>query len=220
MGKHVIVDLEMCNVTKIQKNKEYRYGSEIIQIGAVLLDENNEIIDEFSSFVSPKYGRLDGRITKLTGITEYNLKDAPDLKDALTAFMNWLPEDVIAVSWSHTDDLQIKHEIKAKGIEVEGLSDLLSTWEDCQMTFSKKLGKHEQISLSNALVMADIYYEDGAHDGLVDAKNTALLYAKMQREETLILNEYYVSAVTGEKLEESDDFKTDWDKLFAGIKLS
>lgn len=63
---------------------------------------------------------------------------------------------------------------------------------------------------------ADINYEDGAHDGLVDAYNTALLFAKMEREPQLILNPYYQRAVT----DKEDDFGFSLGTLFAGIDLS
>ena len=44
--------------------------------------------------------------------------------------------------------------------------------------------------LSEALIIADIDYDENIHDALVDAKNTALLFAKMQREPKLTLNAY------------------------------
>ena len=53
--------------------------------------------------------------------------------------------------------------------------------------------------LSEALIAADIMYEDGAHDGLVDAYNTALLFAKMEREPDLVLNPYYQHAISDEE---------------------
>lgn len=213
---HVVVDFEMCKVTKLQKTREFSLGAEIIQIGAVLLDENNDEIDSFSTYVKPEYGRLDNFITKLTGITEYNLKDAPKFSDALSRFMSWVPEGTVAVSWSHTDDKQLKKEAEAKGIEMEGLYKLLETWEDCQATFSDKMNTTKAYNLTEALNIADIYYEDGAHDGLVDARNTALLYAKMEREEVLTLNKYYVEATS--EVEEEPIF-SDWTRLLAGIVL-
>lgn len=69
--------------------------------------------------------------------------------------------------------------------------------------------------MSEALVAADINYEDGAHDGLVDAYNTALLFAKMEKEEELTLNSYYQRVVTGEP--ENTGFTLG--NLFAGLDL-
>lgn len=76
--------------------------------------------------------------------------------------------------------------------------------------------KQRCYKLSEALVAADIIYEDGAHDGLVDAYNTALLFAKMERETELVLNPYYKRAITSD--EEECGFSLG--SLFAGIDLS
>ena len=80
------------------------------------------------------------------------------------------------------------------------------------------MGSKDAYNLTEALNIADISYEDGAHDGLVDARNTARLYAKMQREEELTLNRYYMEA-TGLVEKEDDDFGLDWTKILAGIIL-
>ena len=37
---YVVIDLEMCHVPKTYRSKNYKYASEIIQIGAVMLDQN------------------------------------------------------------------------------------------------------------------------------------------------------------------------------------
>ena len=36
---YLVIDLEMCKVPKNYRGKNYKYASEIIQVGAVLLDE-------------------------------------------------------------------------------------------------------------------------------------------------------------------------------------
>ena len=48
MSKYVIVDLEMCNVPKGIKRDTYNWRNELIQIGAVVVDESLNIIDEFN----------------------------------------------------------------------------------------------------------------------------------------------------------------------------
>ncbi|MEG1917235.1 MAG: PolC-type DNA polymerase III [Oscillospiraceae bacterium] len=60
----------------------------ITEIGAVVL-RGGEVVDRFSSFVNPNR-RLTPEITGLTGITDDMLKDAPQLKDALGAFLTFV----------------------------------------------------------------------------------------------------------------------------------
>ena len=40
---YLVIDLEMCKVPKNYRGKNYKYASEIIQVGAVLLDEDDNI---------------------------------------------------------------------------------------------------------------------------------------------------------------------------------
>lgn len=198
MCQYAVVDLEMCKVPKKIKKDKYPWRLETIQIGAVLLDESLEIVDKFSTFVSPQFGFIDKYIKDLTGISQADLQSAPHMDEALGKFVNWIPDDVKAVSWSRNDEWQIRREIEAKDIRIEGLDAILDNWIDCQETFAEKMHSSKCYSLSEALVAVDIMYKDGAHDGFVDAYNTALLFAKMEREPQLVLNPYYKNAISDE----------------------
>lgn len=215
MCKYAVVDLEMCIVPRAIRKGKYHWGRETIQIGAVLLDENLEIVDEFVTYVSPEFGYIEKKIHKLTGICKEDVATAPNMKEALRRFVDWLPNDTRAVSWSNNDELQIRHELEAKDIYVDGLESVLNNWIDCQKTFSEKMHNDRCYKLSEALIASNIVYEDGAHNGLVDAYNTALLFAKMEREEELVLNPYYERMVTGKT--ENSGFTLG--SLFAGLDL-
>lgn len=201
---YVVVDLEMCRVPR-RKKEGYGYNREIIQIGAALLNEEYEIVDRFNQLVSPQFGNVDGFIQNLTGIRRMQLTKCPNIETALQYFLDWLPEgEVIPVSWSMTDRTQFKKELELKGIEIpERFQTMLELWIDCQPQFSHKLDRGNKcFSLSEALIAADIPYDENAHDGLVDACNTALLFAKMQTEEELVLNPYYVKVQANNETEE------------------
>lgn len=215
MCQYAVVDLEMCKVPCGTKKDKYPWRHETIQIGAVLLNEALEIVDEFSTYVFPQFGFIDTFINDLTGISEADVQNAPSMEEALRRFVNWLPDGVKAVSWSRSDEQQIRHEIEAKDICIEGLNAILDNWIDCQETFGEKMNSSRCYKLSEALVAADIMYKDGAHDGLVDAYNTALLFAKMEREPQLVLNPYYADAIS----DESSDSGFTIGNLFAGVDL-
>lgn len=195
MAYYVVVDLEMCKVPKYNK-PGYGHNHEIIQIGAALMDDKLDIIDKYNTFVKPDYGVLDDFISKLTGIKPEDLKDAPMVAEAVEDFLGWLPDgEVTAISWSFADRNQFHHELTSKGIEIsDRFNHILENWVDCQPQFSEKMNMKKRYSLEEALVAADICTDGHAHNGMVDAYNTALLYAKMQREEKLVLNKYYKTA--------------------------
>ena len=62
----------------------------------------------------------------------------------------------------------------------------------------------KQYSLKEALIAADINYDEHIHDGLIDARNTAELFIKMKKEPVLKLNKYYVHAKKGKVDDEED----------------
>ena len=122
-----------------------------------------------------------------------DLDGAPDTKTALERFVDWMPDDAILVSWSDNDERQIRKEVEAKEIEIDGLDRYLDGWIDCQKTFGEKMKTPKTYNLSEALIIADIIYEDGAHDALVDARNTAMLFAKMESETEFKISSYFYS---------------------------
>ncbi len=217
MSKYVVIDLEMCNVPGTMR-KKYNRRQEIIQIGAVLLDDDLKVESKFNRYVRPEYGYLDDFIKGFTGIRWSDLADAPMLAEALMDFNNWLPaEDVTIVSWSRTDEKQLLNEMEAKGIAFIRIDELFADWLDCQPMFARKLGNTRQYRLQEALVAADILTEGEPHNGLADAYNTALLFAKMMKNDELELNPYYRRFFLGEKDEPLGYSMGD---LFAGLNLS
>ena len=144
------------------------------------------------------------------------MKDAQDVEKVFQEFMDWLPEsEVRAVSWSRTDEQQIRKELAAKQISIKGMDELLDTWIDCQKTFGEKMNSRRSYKLSEALIAADIISEGQEHDGLADAYNTALLFAKMEREEVLQLNAVYAEAIA----EEQESLKFTLGDLFQGCSF-
>ena len=216
MCKYVVVDLEMCRVSKqVRRHSFYKYGLELIQIGAVLVDESFNIIDSFNSYVSPQVGELDRFISKLTNITDKDINGAPAFARAMDSFLDWMPEDVTLVSWSRSDEAQIRREAALKGYENERLDDLLGDVIDCQKMFEKKIDINRAYNLGEALNLTDICQEERLHDGLADARYTAELFVKMMKNEKLF-NSFYETAHN----DCTEHLGTSLGNLLAGLNLS
>lgn len=192
MSTYVVFDLEMCNVPKGKAREQFPFGKELIQIGAVAMNDSFKIIDSFCTYVKPEFGGIDSYIRHLTGITRGNVANAPTSEMALKAFYDWLPNDAVLVTWSENDVMQIKKEIELKSIDIPEIYNYLDESIDCQNVFSKKMSTESLFKLSEALSISNIDYDEGFHNALTDAKNTALLFAKTQQEEVLILSPYYI----------------------------
>lgn len=109
MSRYVVFDLEMCKVPRSIKTEALHM--EIIEIGAVLLDETYNEIDSFKTYIKPQYGFVDEFIKNLTGITVAETKNAPETKQALEMFAKWIPDDAVLVTWSENDEHQLRKEM-------------------------------------------------------------------------------------------------------------
>ena len=89
----------------------------ITEIGAVVL-KNGEITERFQTFVNPNR-RLTPEIIGLTGITDAMLADAPQLKDALTAFLQFMNGRPLAAHNAEFDISFIREGCRKVGLEFD-----------------------------------------------------------------------------------------------------
>ncbi len=176
--KHVVIDLEMNRIPRKSPARAF-CSSEIIEIGAVMLDDNLQEISSLRTYVKPEYSDdIAGDIQKLTGISYDMVAGAPGFNEALRMFTSWCHstgDDVTIYAWSGTDYSQVRKEMELKAYEISAEDqDLLTTeWQDFQREFDSNMGFERAISLSMAIDMAGIEFEGRAHDALDDARNTA-----------------------------------------------
>lgn len=179
---YLVIDLEMCRVPKHYRGG-YKYASEIIQIGAILLDEEFKKIATLRQYVHPEHGVLDNFIENMTGIHNYNIKNAPKLKEGLEHLIDWIGDREYRIyAWSDSDRNQILHEIKAKNIESAKIDVFMENarWVDYQSVFSNRFNLDRRFSLKEALERAEVAPEGNFHDGLDDAVNTGNLIKKLE----------------------------------------
>ena len=147
---YLVIDLEMCKVPKHYRSKKYKYANEIIQVGAVLLDEAYETIGRINQYVHPEYGVIDHFISNLTGIQNNQVKQAPCLKDVLKHMIDWLGDrDYKVYAWSDSDYSQLQHEIKAKEIADSKIERFMDSdrWIDYQAVFGERFDFFRAVSL-------------------------------------------------------------------------
>ncbi|MGN0459159.1 MAG: exonuclease domain-containing protein [Eubacterium sp.] len=100
---YIIFDLEWnnayCSAVK-------GFVNEIIEIGAVKLNDRLEIVDTYKQLVKPKYSKkLSSRCKSLTKITNEEIKELGiPFKEAMDAFAKWEGcNDSVFLSWSNSD---------------------------------------------------------------------------------------------------------------------
>lgn len=98
----IIFDLEWNSVKKPDNEK---FVNEIIEIGAVLLNEQLQETDSFSALIRPSISiKLNSYVKSLTHIQEDQLKNQPDFLTVIQHFKRWASrKNCVFLSWSNTD---------------------------------------------------------------------------------------------------------------------
>jgi len=151
---------------------------EIIEIGAVKVNDQLEIVDTFQSFIDPViYKRLSPIVSRKTKITKKDLKKGENFAKVIKDFRNWMDTEYILCTWSNNDIREMKKNCIYHNID----SNWLESYYDIQLhcTHILNLPKHNAIGLKNALIAFDIEQDAGMHRALEDAIYTAKVFIKV-----------------------------------------
>ena len=177
---HVVIDLEMNPIKKSEKELRRYLTDEVIEIGAVKLDNKYQQVDTFQCYIKPKYCEITKHITKLTGITNEMVADKENFVNVFNNFINWIDtKDVMIYSWSNSDINQLKSECGYKMPEFDS-NWLEKHWIDLQKEFDDRIGLHSSLALKHAVGAMDRNFKGTAHTALADAENTAAILTLMQ----------------------------------------
>ncbi len=181
---HIFVDFEMNIIAKELFDEIKDCHMEIIEIGAVAIDEKLQEIGSYKCYIKPQYNEhIMPRYVELTGINDDMVAGAADFKKCFFDFLDWCGsfggfKGYTIYSWSKSDLDQIKRELKFKKINTEQhkVKWMLSHWHDYQKEFCKLIGLTHPISLNRAVNSLKQEFSGNMHDALCDAKNTAKLF--------------------------------------------
>lgn len=99
--RYVILDLEWDNVYFPPKK---RFVNQILQIGAVLLDSDFEIIDTFNRIICSDISkRVSSRFAKLTGITSEIMRSGVPFSTAVEEYNRFAESAEVTMTWSNSD---------------------------------------------------------------------------------------------------------------------
>ena len=174
----IFVDLEMHPVARVYNAQFAVLKTETIEIGAVMLDEDLHEISSFKEYVRPHFSHtVYPKYQKLTGITPEMLVDADCFEAVFGRFCKWCGTKYTIYSWSEDDIWQFMRECDTKGIMYsDEIRYMFNNWKDFQAEFGSMLGTERQISLTDAVTLGGLDFVGRAHDGLIDARNTAALF--------------------------------------------
>lgn len=159
---------------------------EVIEIGAIKLNEFFNPIETFSMFVRPRYCPVTTRCTQLTGITQLDVEHSPQFRKAMNKFAEWIMstgDEYSLYSWSDSDKKQILVEVNTKGIGkdfpiLECLND--KHYIDLQKEFSFLCGRdrNHPIALKKAMKLLNLDFHQ-EHRALSDSIAVADILTEM-----------------------------------------
>lgn len=152
-------------------------SGEIIQIGAVKLDDSFTVVDTYQRLIRPVfYRKMHFKVQELTGITRDELHDAKPFTEVLPDFLNWCGEQHEFLIWG-SDDISILRQ----NIEINKFSGYdIHAWYNLQIIYNVQYkSEHKQVALSTACETLGIDTKLQLHDALNDALYTAEVCKKL-----------------------------------------
>lgn len=180
---YVIFDLEFNQGYKYKRKNKSKVNPkcrfEIIQIGAVKLDKNLNIIDRLDKLVKPQiYNCIHHFIAEMTSITQEKLDSSNTFDIVYEEFTDFIGNDSILCTWGVSDMRELVKNINFHKLD----SSLLPRdYIDIQKLASKYLEvpHGNSIGLKNAVEALNIKLDSEFHDAFNDAYYTAEVFKKI-----------------------------------------
>ena len=137
---YIVVDFEMNPVAGEYRQERQICRSEIIEIGAVIMDESFMVLGEFKTLVKPQYNdSIYKKYETLTGISTQMVYGAPTFVTAYEMFVNWCESygsDYEVYAWSENDFNQLTAEMELKQYTKADKMRPLENWFDFQKEYT------------------------------------------------------------------------------------
>ncbi|NLC83992.1 MAG: exonuclease domain-containing protein [Ruminococcaceae bacterium] len=177
---YIVFDLEWNiagRANKVDPEVKAKLPFEIMEIGAVKLDESFNYISQFSIFVKPKYYTiLSGYIAAVTRRLQQSLNYGMPFPDAARSFRDFCGEDYVFCTWSDSDISTLQ-----MNLEFYGLASLMPALSlDVQYLFDALI-EHAgtQRNIEYAIDFLRVSKRQPFHQAVNDARYTGLILAEI-----------------------------------------
>ena len=158
---------------------------EIIEIGAVKLNEDFQQEDKFSSLIKPQIYHTMHKVTAdLIHLEMEELEEAEPFVDVMHKFLSWCGKDYIFATWGPLDLLELQRNMKY--YQMDPLSDFPLKYYDVQKLFSISVLKDKtRKTLEFAIDYYGIQKTIPFHRAFSDAYYTSEVLKQMGNNEIL-----------------------------------
>ena len=177
--QYIVIDLEW---NGSYSKKAHGYFNEIIEVGAVKMDEQMRMVDTFRAAIKPVVSKkLSTIVTDLTNITAEELEDGTTFTAMMRQLAHWMgSEPSTVLTWSTTDLLVLMENCRF----FTGRQEIpfLQNYMDFQAYAQQRMGvdASQQLGLARAGEMLGIPEDNmSLHRALDDSKLTAAILQKV-----------------------------------------
>lgn len=145
---------------------------EIIEIGAVKIDMQANVLDTFFIRLKPRiFRKLQHHVAKVTGLTQADLDKGEPIAQGLRRFMDWCGPDAALAEWGMDDVPVLKQNLFLCNQD----ESRPARWYDLQKVFlsQRPRGEGEGMTLESVVERLGLPMERPFHDALADAEYTA-----------------------------------------------
>lgn len=198
---YIVLDLEWNQCYGGHEHENPRMPFEIIEIGAVKLDEKFNIIDFYSSIIKPRlYKKLQPHIKAILNYDEATLKKGRPFDMVCREFIKWCGEDYIFCTWGTMDLSYLQNNMDY--YYMKQLEKPLKYY-NVQQIYADVASEDGQISkLEKAVVHMNLEIDRPFHSAVNDAYYTGRILAKIKPKDLDDRYTYDVYNVPTEKDEE------------------
>ena len=195
--QYIVIDLEW---NGSYSKKAHGYFNEIIEVGAVKVDEQMRMVDTFRAAIKPVVSKkLSTIVTDLTNITAEELEDGTTFTAMMRQLSRWMGNEPSTVlTWSTTDLLVLMENCRY----FTGRQEIpfLQNYMDFQAYAQQRMGvdASQQLGLARAGEMLGIPEDNmSLHRALDDSKLTAAILQKVYEADSFkpaimpVDNEFY-----------------------------
>ena len=171
---YIILDLE----ATCWKTRPPNHKNETIEIGAVAIDENKNILGEFNEMIKPLvHPVLSDFCKELTSINQEMIDKADTYPIVLERFQEWIQsfgEEYYLCSWGFYDKNQFKLDCELHGLPTDWLKQHMSI----KHQHGKVRGLKRNMGMKGALKFEGFELDGTHHRGIDDARNIAKIFLK------------------------------------------
>lgn len=175
--KFLVVDFEFSVPRSYGKPRAW--FQEIIEVGAILVDENRNLSDKtYNAFVKPRFWtRLAEEGYAITGIRQEDVDQGVNLEEAIEQLKELAPErDIMLAAWGDADRKVLRSVCEKYGLDYPFI------WEnyiDLAEEYKAFRSLDKRASLKRAIEENEIQQIGILHSALDDAINAAQVMVKM-----------------------------------------